>query len=99
MRDDDPVIFMECEVMYGEKGEVPEEEFLIPICKAKIVKEGKDVTIVSFNKLMKIAIGAAQELEKEIIIAEVIDLRTIRPIDRHTILESVKKTKSFEIVK
>src|SRR5258705_1040421 len=98
IRDDDPIIYMESEVMYGEKGEVPEEEYLIPIGKAKIVKEGKDVTIVSFNKMMKIAIGAAQELEKENISAEVIDLRTIRPMDWHTILESVKKTNRLVIV-
>ncbi len=98
IRDDDPVIFMECEVMYGEKGDVPEEEYLIPIGKAKVVREGKDVTIVSFNKMMKVAIGAAEELAKEGIEAEVIDLRTIRPMDWFTILESVKKTNRLVIV-
>src|SRR5438477_1807448 len=77
IRDEDPVMFMESEVMYGEKGEVPEEEYLIPIGKAKIVKEGTDVTIVSFNKMMRVAIGAADELAKENISTEVIDLRTI----------------------
>src|SRR5678809_186580 len=86
IRDDDPVIFMESEVMYGEKGEVPEEEYIIPIGKADIVREGKDVTIVSFNKMMKIALSAADELQKENIGAEVIDLRTIRPMDWETIL-------------
>ncbi|MEO5966760.1 MAG: pyruvate dehydrogenase complex E1 component subunit beta [Ferruginibacter sp.] len=96
--DDDPVIFMESEVMYGEKGEVPEEEYFIPIGKCKVVREGKDVTIVSFNKMMKIAISAAEELEKENISAEVIDLRTIRPLDWQTILESVKKTNRLVIV-
>ncbi|MEO8962234.1 MAG: pyruvate dehydrogenase complex E1 component subunit beta [Ginsengibacter sp.] len=98
IRDNDPVIFMESEVMYGEKGEIPEEEYLIPIGKAKVVREGKDVTIVSFNKMMKVALGAADELQKENISAEVIDLRTIRPLDWHTILESVKRTNRLVIV-
>lgn len=98
IRDDDPVVFMESEVMYGDKGEVPEEEYIIPIGKAKIAREGKDVTIVSFNKMMKVALAAASELEKEGISAEVIDLRTIRPLDWMTILESVKKTNRLVIV-
>jgi pyruvate dehydrogenase E1 component beta subunit len=89
---------MESEVMYGEKGDVPEEEYLIPIGKANVVKEGSDVTIVSFNKMMKVALGAAQELESEGVNAEVIDLRTIRPLDWMTILESVKKTNRLVIV-
>ena len=84
--------------MYGEKGEVPEEEYYIPIGKADIKRPGKDVTIVSFNKMMKVALAAAEELEKEGISAEVIDLRTIRPLDWHTILESVKKTNRLVIV-
>jgi len=94
----DPVIFMESEVMYGDKCEVPEEEYYIEIGKAAIKKEGKDVTIVSFNKMMKVALAAAEELEKEGISAEVIDLRTIRPLDWRTILESVKKTNRLVIV-
>ena len=98
IRDDDPVIFMESEVMYGEKGEVPEEEYLIPIGKADIKRAGTDVTLVSFNKMMKVALGAAEELQKEGISAEVIDLRTIRPLDWYTILESVKKTNRLVIV-
>jgi pyruvate dehydrogenase E1 component beta subunit len=98
IRDNDPIIFMESEVMYGEKGEVPEGEYLIPIGKAKVVREGTDVTIVSFNKMMKVAMGAAEELAKEDINAEVIDLRTIRPMDWETILDSVKKTNRLVIV-
>ncbi|MGN6803647.1 MAG: pyruvate dehydrogenase complex E1 component subunit beta [Ginsengibacter sp.] len=98
IRDNDPVIFMESEVMYGDKGEIPEEEYLIPIGKAKVAREGNDVTIVSFNKMMKVALGAAEELQKENISAEVIDLRTIRPLDWETILESVKKTNRLVIV-
>jgi pyruvate dehydrogenase E1 component beta subunit len=96
--EEDPVIFMESEVMYGDKGEVPEEEYYIPLGKADVKKQGKDVTIVSFNKMMKVALGAAAELEKEGVSAEVIDLRTIRPLDWQTILESVKKTNRLVIV-
>jgi pyruvate dehydrogenase E1 component beta subunit len=98
IRDNDPVVFMESEQMYGELGDVPEEEYLIPIGKADIKRAGKDVTIVSFNKMMKVALGAAEELAKEGIEAEVIDLRTIRPLDWMTILESVKKTNRLVIV-
>jgi pyruvate dehydrogenase E1 component beta subunit len=98
IRDNDPVVFMESEQMYGELGDVPEEEYLIPIGKADIKRAGKDVTIVSFNKMMKVALGAAEELAKEGIEAEVIDLRTIRPLDWFTILESVKKTNRLVIV-
>ena len=98
IRDDDPVMFMECEVLYGEKGDVPEEEYLLPIGKAFVKRTGKDVTIVSFNKMMTVALGAAEELAKEGIEAEVIDLATIRPLDWFTILESVKKTNRLVIV-
>jgi len=98
IRDNDPVIFMESEVMYGEKGEVPEEEYTIPIGVADIKKEGSDVTIVSFGKIMKVALEAAAELEKEDISAEVIDLRTVRPIDYNAIVESIKKTNRLVIV-
>jgi pyruvate dehydrogenase E1 component beta subunit len=98
IRDADPVVFMESEVMYGDMGEVPEEEYLIPIGKAKVVREGTDVTMVSFNKMMKVALGAADELAKEGVSAEVIDLRTIRPLDWETIVNSVKKTSRLVIV-
>ncbi len=94
----DPVIFMESEVMYGDKSDVPEEEYYIPLGKADVKRQGTDVTIVSYNKMMKVALGAAVELEKEGISAEVIDLRTIRPLDWKTILESVKKTNRLVIV-
>lgn len=94
----DPIIFMESEVSYGVKGEVPEEEYYIEIGKAAVKRIGKDVTIVSFNKMMNVAMEAAGELAKEGIDAEVIDLRTIRPLDWHTILESVKKTNRLVIV-
>jgi pyruvate dehydrogenase E1 component beta subunit len=98
IRDNDPVLFMESEQMYGDKGEVPEGEFIIPIGVADIVKEGKDVTIVSFGKMMKIVNSAAEELEKEGINAEVIDLRSLRPIDYDTIINSVKKTNRMVFV-
>src|ERR1700750_2395697 len=98
IRDNDPVIFMESEQMYGDKGEVPEEEYLIPIGKADVKREGTDVTIVSFGKIMKVALAAAKELEAEGISAEVIDLRTVRPIDYHTVIESVRKTNRLVIV-
>ncbi len=94
----DPVIFMESEVMYGDKGDVPEEEYYIPLGKADVKRQGRDVTIVSYNKMMKVALAAAVELEKEGISAEVIDLRSIRPLDWKTILESVKKTNRLVIV-
>ena len=98
IRDEDPVVFMESESLYGDTGEVPEEEYLIPIGKAAVKREGTDVTIVSYNKMMKVAMGAAEELAKENINAEVIDLRTIRPLDWQTIVESVKKTNRLVIV-
>ncbi|MFD0998833.1 pyruvate dehydrogenase complex E1 component subunit beta [Ohtaekwangia kribbensis] len=98
IRDNDPVIFMESEVMYGDKGEVPAEEYIIPIGLADIKKAGSDVTIVSFGKIMKVALAAAAELEKEGISAEVIDLRSVRPIDYATVVESVKKTNRLVIV-
>lgn len=98
IRDNDPVIFMESELMYGDKGEVPEEEYLIPIGLADVVREGSDVTIVSFGKMMKVARAAAAELEKDGVQAEVIDLRTVRPIDYAAVVESVKKTNRLVVV-
>ncbi len=98
IRDNDPVLFMESERMYGDKGEIPDGEYLLPIGVADVKREGKDVTIVSFNKMMKVALAAAEELAKEGIDAEVIDLRTIRPLDHATIIKSVKKTNRLVVV-
>ncbi|MBT3542098.1 pyruvate dehydrogenase complex E1 component subunit beta [Flavobacteriaceae bacterium] len=98
IRDDDPVIFMESEQMYGDKGEVPEGEYTLPIGVAEIKRSGKDVTLVSFGKILKEALHAAEELAKEGIDCEVIDLRTIRPLDYDTIFESVKKTNRLVIL-
>lgn len=98
IRDDDPVIFMESELMYADKGEVPEGEYLLPIGVAEIKSEGNDVTVVSFGKMMKVALEAAAQLEKENVSCEVIDLRTVRPIDYETVVNSVKKTNRLVIV-
>ncbi|MFN8280901.1 MAG: pyruvate dehydrogenase complex E1 component subunit beta [Saprospiraceae bacterium] len=96
--DDDPVCIMESEIMYGLEGEVPEEEFYVPIGVAAVRRQGSDVTIVSFNKMMEVVKIAAVELEKQGISAEVIDLRTIRPLDYNTVIESVKKTNRLVVV-
>ena len=92
IRDEDPVCVMESELLYGYEDEVPEGEYLVPIGKAVVRREGTDVTLVSFNKMMLPTMEAAEKLEAEGISAEVIDLRTIRPLDHATIVESVKKT-------
>ncbi len=98
IRDDDPVIFMESEQMYGDKGEVPEGEYTIPLGVAEIKREGNDVTIVSFGKIIKEAYKAADELAKENISCEIIDLRTVRPLDLDAIFTSVKKTNRLVIL-
>ena len=98
IRDDDPVLFMESERMYGDKGEIPDGEYLLPIGVADIKRPGTDATIVSFGKMMKVALEAAEELAKDGIECEVIDLRTIRPLDLATIITSVKKTNRLVVV-
>lgn len=98
IQDNDPVIFMESEQMYGDKMDVPEEEYYIPIGEADIKKEGTDITLVSFGKIMKLALQAAADLEKEGISVEVIDLRTVRPLDYETIFQSVKKTNRLVVL-
>jgi pyruvate dehydrogenase E1 component beta subunit len=98
IRDDDPVIFMESEQMYGDKGEVPEGEYILPIGVADIKRAGSDVTVVSFGKIIKEAYKAADVLEKEGISCEIIDLRTVRPLDINTVLQSVKKTNRLVIL-
>ncbi|MBM3428587.1 MAG: alpha-ketoacid dehydrogenase subunit beta, partial [Bacteroidetes bacterium] len=98
IRDNDPVLFMESEKMYGDKGMVPDGEYILPIGVADIKREGTDVTLVSFGKIMKTAMAAAEECEKEGISVEVIDLRTIRPLDIDTIINSVKKTNRLIIL-
>lgn len=98
IRDNDPVIFMESEQMYGDKMEIPDEEYLIPIGVADIKREGNDVTIVSYGKVIKQAYAAAEQLEKKNISAEIIDLRTLRPMDYNTIINSVKKTNRLVVL-
>ena len=98
IRDNDPVIFMESEQMYGDKGQVPEEEYTIPIGEAEVKKHGSDVTVVSFGKIIKEVFKASEKLKEENIDLEIIDLRTIRPLDIETIIKSVKKTNRLVIV-
>ena len=98
IRDDDPVIFMESGQMYGDKGEVPEGEYILPIGVADIKRTGDDVTIVSFGKIIKEAFKAADLLQKEGISCEIIDLRTVRPLDISTVIESVKKTNRLVVL-
>jgi pyruvate dehydrogenase E1 component beta subunit len=98
IRDNDPVCLMESEMLYGYEDEVPEGEYLVPIGKAAVRREGTDVTLISYNKMILPTLEAAKELEKEGISAEVIDLRTIRPLDRETIINSVKKTNRAVVV-
>ncbi len=98
IRDDNPVIFLEAELMYGLKGEVPEEEYLIPLGQADIKKEGKDATLLGFSKPIHTAMNAAKELEKEGVDVEVIDLISIRPLDERRIYDSVKKTNRCVVV-
>ena len=98
IRDNDPIIFMESEQMYGDKGNVPEEEYLIPIGEAEVKKEGNDVTIVSFGKIIKEVFKASDKLKDKNIDLEIIDLRTIRPLDIDTLINSVKKTNRLVIV-
>lgn len=98
IRDNDPVIFMESEQMYGDKGEVPEGEYTLPLGVADIKRSGKDVTLVTYGKMLKEAFKASEELIKEEIDTEIIDLRTIRPMDYEAIFESVKKTNRLVIL-
>ena len=98
IRDNDPVLIMESEKMYGDKGEIPEGEYLVPIGKADIKRKGDHITIVSFGKILKVVYQAAEELAKDGVSCEVIDLRSVRPIDYDAIVNSVKKTNRCVVV-
>ncbi|MDZ7373042.1 MAG: pyruvate dehydrogenase complex E1 component subunit beta [candidate division KSB1 bacterium] len=98
IRDDNPVIFIEAELLYGMKGEVPEEEYLIPLGVADVKREGEDVTVIAHSKMVHVALRAAAELAEEGISVEVIDPRTIRPLDTETLFRSVRKTNRVVIV-
>jgi len=97
VRDNDPVLFIEHKMLYGLKGEIPEEEYTIPFGEAKIVKEGEDVTILAYSRMVHFALDAAKKLENDGISAEVIDLRTIVPLDKKTIIKSLKKTEHLAV--
>jgi pyruvate dehydrogenase E1 component beta subunit len=92
IRSDDPVVFIEHEVLYTDKGEVPEGEHLIPIGQADIKRQGSDVTLITYSRSLKPTLAAAGQLAGEDIDAEVIDLRTVRPLDLDALLDSIKKT-------
>lgn len=98
IREDNPVIFMEAELMYAWKGEVPEDEYTIPFGKADIKREGTDISLIGFSKPMKMVLEAAERLEDEGIDAEVVDIRSIRPLDEASIYASVKKTNRCVVV-
>ena len=98
IRDNNPIMFIEHKLLYTTTGDVPEEEYVIPLGKADIKKEGKDVTIVTWSKMVLDSLEAAEELEKDGISAEVVDLRTLRPLDVDTIIRSVKKTGQVAVV-
>lgn len=98
IRDDNPVIFMEGELLYGTKGEVPEGEYTIPIGKAEVKRKGSDITLISYSKTLLLALEAAEDLSEEGIETEVVDLRTLKPLDKITILNSVRKTNRAVVV-
>jgi len=98
IRDPDPVVFIESELMYGWEGEVPEEEYLIPIGKADVKREGTDCTILTWSRMVHVALGAAETLAEQGISVEVVDLRSLRPLDKEAIRESVKKTNRAVVI-
>jgi len=98
IRDDNPVVFLEAEMMYSWTGDVPEEEYLVPLGEADIKRAGGDITFVSYGKPLRMVMGAVAELEKLGVDAEVVDLRTIRPLDEQTVYESVRKTNRAVVV-
>ena len=98
IRNNNPVLFLECELQYGDKMEIPVEEYTVPIGKASIVREGSDLTLVSHGRMVALCKQAAEELSSQGIDVEVIDLRTIKPLDTETILESVRKTHFCTVV-
>lgn len=98
IRDDDPVIFIENKVLYGMRGEIPEEEYVIPLGQADIKRPGQDVTVVATSRMVHLALGAAEKLAGEGIEVEVIDPRTLVPLDKETIVNSVKKTNHLVVV-
>ena len=98
IRNDNPVLFLEAELMYSWKGEVPEEEYLIPLGKADIKREGKDITFITYSKPLRLVEQAAQQLADMGVDAEIVDLRTIKPLDEEAVYQSVRKTNRCVIV-
>ncbi|WDE42236.1 pyruvate dehydrogenase complex E1 component subunit beta [Candidatus Karelsulcia muelleri] len=98
IKDNDVIIFLESEIMYGDQMNIPNKEYYLPLGKASIKRTGSDITLVSFGKILKLALKASKELEKANINLEIIDLKTIRPLDYKTILKSVKKTNRLIIL-
>jgi pyruvate dehydrogenase E1 component beta subunit len=98
IRDDNPVLVMESETLYGVKGDVPDGEHLVELGKAQVVRAGKDVTLVAYSRMTHVTLDAAAALEKDGIAAEVVDLRSLRPLDENTIVASVEKTHRLVIV-
>jgi len=98
IRDENPVVFLEAELMYPWQGEVPSEEYLIPLGKADIKRSGKDITLLTYSKAIKVTQEAAKQLAQQGIEAEIVDLRSLRPLDIPTILQSVRKTNCCVIV-
>lgn len=98
IRDDNPILFVENVLLYNEKGEVPEDEYLVPLGKANVMREGDDVTIISYSRMVHMALQAADTLANDGISAEIVDLRSLRPLDIDTVVESVKKTNHALIV-
>lgn len=98
IRDDDPVVFFESELTYGLKGPVPEEEYIIPLGEAEVKKEGSDVTLITWSKNVFLTLQVAEALEKDGVSAEVIDLRTLRPLDKETIFTSISKTNRAVVI-
>ncbi len=98
IRSNDPILFIEHATLYQSRGEVPEEDYLTPIGKSKIQRPGKDVTIVTYSKMLEISMKAADQLSQEGIEAEIVDLRTLRPLDMQPVIESFKKTNRAVIV-
>lgn len=98
IRNNNPVLFLECELSYNDKMEIPTEEYLVPIGKAKVVLEGSHITLVSHSRMVQLCLAAAQEMSKRGVSVEVIDLRTVKPLDLPTVFQSVKKTHGCVLV-
>jgi pyruvate dehydrogenase E1 component beta subunit len=98
IRDDDPVIFIENLALYNTKGEVPDGDYVIDIGTAAVMKEGTDITLIGYSRMAAVALDVARRLESEGVSAEVVDLRSLRPLDRDTLAKSVRKTSRAVVI-